>query len=84
MTINHIWLQNATIKQNREKEKLKVTHDKQTDHLSEDIKKVTLINGGVKKVVVPYIPLLLSLQLVNVYKIEEEECKLSAKVEFFA
>lgn len=32
--------QSATIKQNREKEKLKVTHDKQLDELSHDVQKV--------------------------------------------
>lgn len=36
-------LQNAGIKQNREKEKLKVSHDKQTDELTKDIQKVLSI-----------------------------------------
>lgn len=34
------FFQSATIKQNREKEKLKVTHDKQLDELSHDVQKV--------------------------------------------
>lgn len=44
--MNHftfMYFQNATIKQNREKEKLKVTHDKQLDELSHDVQKVGLI-----------------------------------------
>lgn len=36
-------LQSATIKQGREKEKLKVTHDKQLEELSHDIQKVTTV-----------------------------------------
>lgn len=32
--------QTATIKQNREKEKLKVTHDKQLEELDNDVQKV--------------------------------------------
>lgn len=35
-------LQTATIKQNREKEKLKVTHDKQMDELSKDVDNVSM------------------------------------------
>uniref|UniRef100_A0A182MS17 Phosphoinositide phospholipase C n=1 Tax=Anopheles culicifacies TaxID=139723 RepID=A0A182MS17_9DIPT len=37
----------ATIKQNREKEKLKVTHDKQLEELANDVQKVSLSPGGV-------------------------------------
>lgn len=33
-------LQSATIKQNREKEKLKITHDKQLESLSHDLQKL--------------------------------------------
>uniref|UniRef100_A0A182YQM4 Phosphoinositide phospholipase C n=1 Tax=Anopheles stephensi TaxID=30069 RepID=A0A182YQM4_ANOST len=36
----------ATIKQNREKEKLKVTHDKQLEELANDVQKVALCPGG--------------------------------------
>lgn len=36
-----LYLQTQTIKQNREKEKLKVTHDKQMEELSKDIDNVS-------------------------------------------
>lgn len=39
--------QTATIKQNREKEKLKVTHDKQLEELANDVQKVSLSPGSV-------------------------------------
>lgn len=35
----------ATIKQGREKEKLKLTHDKQLEELKQDIQKVSLLYG---------------------------------------
>lgn len=38
--------QTATIKQNREKEKLKVTHDKQLEELANDVQKVSSIDDG--------------------------------------
>lgn len=52
---------NAGIKQGREKEKLKVSHDKQTEELLKDIQK-----------------------LHEMYKVEEEEYNMSAKLEFYA
>jgi len=36
-------LQTAQIKQGREKEKLKITHDKQLENLSHDLQKVSFI-----------------------------------------
>uniref|UniRef100_A0A1Q3FK53 1-phosphatidylinositol 4,5-bisphosphate phosphodiesterase n=1 Tax=Culex tarsalis TaxID=7177 RepID=A0A1Q3FK53_CULTA len=51
----------AGIKQNREKEKLKVTHDKQLEELDKDVQK-----------------------LIEMYVVEEEEYKLTSKMEFYA
>lgn len=51
----------AGIKQNREKEKLKVTHDKQIEELDNDVQK-----------------------LMDMYKIDEEEYKMTSKMEFYA
>lgn len=51
----------AGIKQNREKEKLKVTHDKQLEELDNDVQK-----------------------LIEMYVVEEEEYKLTSKMEFYA
>lgn len=51
----------ATIKQNREKEKLKVTHDKQLEELDNDVQK-----------------------LIDMYKVDEEEYKMTSKMEFYA
>uniref|UniRef100_A0A182VNI1 1-phosphatidylinositol 4,5-bisphosphate phosphodiesterase n=1 Tax=Anopheles merus TaxID=30066 RepID=A0A182VNI1_ANOME len=61
----------ATIKQNREKEKLKVTHDKQLEELANDVQKVSLSPGSVGL-------------LIEMYKVDEEEYKLASKYEFFA
>uniref|UniRef100_A0A182U167 Phosphoinositide phospholipase C n=1 Tax=Anopheles melas TaxID=34690 RepID=A0A182U167_9DIPT len=74
----------ATIKQNREKEKLKVTHDKQLEELANDVQKVSLspgsvgLVGGVREIVT------IETVLIEMYKVDEEEYKLASKYEFFA
>jgi hypothetical protein len=42
----HVHSQSATIKQGREKEKLKMTHDKQLESLSHDLQKVKMDANG--------------------------------------
>jgi phosphatidylinositol phospholipase C, beta len=72
--------QSATIKQGREKEKLKMTHDKQLESLSHDLQKVR--RPPLTSRDFPFnFP---TFQLIDVIKVEEEEYKMIQKFEFFA
>lgn len=70
---------NAQMKQMKEKEKLKVRHDKETEALTKDIQSVSLLFFFLLKTRL----LVFAFQSIEVYKNEEIEFELSPKLEFY-